>query len=167
MLYRIYDIRYRSMQWKHIVYDIVCIWILAMLHVRNVRYRVHIVYNIVCHVRYRTFTYNIVCWLMISYVNLVIVCWLRHRTSLYDVVCYTYDIVCMFCRHLQITLNFQKTPSQGVCIWPACLLHLAPLFRPCKQCWLLRNTVNFYIKMAIVTHQLDGLRTNELCRPPH
>ncbi len=100
----------------------------------------------VCHVRYRTFKYNIICWLTILYVNLVIVCWLQHRTLIYDVVCYTYDIICLFWRHFQLTSNFQKTPSQGMHIWPAYLLHLAPLFRPCKQCWQVRNTVIFYIK---------------------
>ena len=77
---------------------------------------------------------------------LVIVCRLRHRMLTYDVVCYMYDIVCLFWRHLQSTLNFQKQTPQGVCIWPASLLHLAPLFRPCKQCRHVRNTVIFYIK---------------------
>ena len=77
---------------------------------------------------------------------LVVVCWLRHRMLTYDVVWYTYDIVCLFWRHLQSTLNFQKQTAQRVCIWPASLLHLAPLFRPGKQCWHVRNTVIFYIK---------------------
>ena len=77
---------------------------------------------------------------------LVIVCRLRHRILTYDVVCYMYDIVCLFWRHLQSTWNFQKQTAQGVCIWPVSLLHLAPLFRPCKQCWRVRNTVIFYIK---------------------
>ncbi len=84
----------------------------------------------------------------------------------------TYDIVCKFGHHLLVTTSyvniqcrmlyvrhclfvlkapsidfkFSKTPSQGLCIWPTYLLHLAPLFRPCKQCWQVRNTVNFYIK---------------------
>ena len=43
---------------------------------------------------------------------------------------------------------FKRPPPKGhgVCIWPECLLHLAPLFRLCKQCWQVRNTVIFYIK---------------------
>ena len=58
----------------------------------------------------------------------------------------TYYIVCLFWRQLQLTLNSQKTPVQGVCIWPSGFLHLAPFFSPCIQCWHVRNTVIFYIK---------------------
>ncbi len=36
-----------------------------------------------------------------------------------------------------------KDPSP---LWPSGFLHLAPLFRPCKQCWHVRTTIIFYIK---------------------
>ena len=67
-------------------YDVVRKW-------RTILY-VHIVYDIVCQLRYSMFTYYIVCWPTILYVNLDIVCWIQYRTSIYYVVSLTYDIVC-------------------------------------------------------------------------
>ncbi len=87
--YHRYDIRYRTTPWKHIVYDTVCINYLWC--------RISVTYDIVFAYRIQ---YRMSC--MISYVYI------------YDVVCYTYDIVCLFWRHLQLTSNFSKDPAQCV-----------------------------------------------------
>jgi hypothetical protein len=103
--------------------------------------------------------YDIVCVRTISYADLRYRKWpwsySGHRmlvTTLYvNIRCRMFDVrhhmsVLSVLRHLQSTSNFQKTPALGVCIWPESLLYLAPPFRPCTQCWHVRNTVIFYIK---------------------
>ena len=159
-------VRYRMfLRYRMSTCDVVCMTYDIVLHnesstytisyvCKYMRYRMSVMYDIVCAYRipyrmsctisYVDIRYRI--WRTISYVNLVVVCFIRHLTLIYDVVHYTYDIVCLFWRHLQLTLNSQKTPIQCVCIWPSGFLDLAPFLGPCIQCWHVRNTVIFYIK---------------------
>jgi hypothetical protein len=98
-------------------------------------------------VRYRMLTYDIVCTSKFGHRMLVTTLYIYILCSMFDVR--HFMSVLKAPSLCQLTLNSQKTPAQGVCIWPVCLLHLALLFRPCKQCWLVRNTVILHKKWLL------------------
>ncbi len=83
---------------------------------------------------------------------------------MYDVLHHTYDIVCLFWRQLQLTLNSQKTLSKA-CAYghmvSYTLHHFLVLVNSADmwETWLF-----FTQKMDIVTRQFDCLATNKLCR---